>query len=142
MRLPRWLGAVLDAVCEGCVSDVKGRMSGFSCRWATPNDNSWGTWLLQIAPTVIEIAGGKDDGTTGFDFVDVDLLAVPQCLDEVESFTYDPDYGDQPRLTHVGKKDQQEIVIEIYVTPFKDDEPNTVFDVNFGRWRQKPADEG
>jgi hypothetical protein len=35
----------------------------------------------------------KDDGATGFDFVDVDLLALPQCLDEVETFAYDPDYG-------------------------------------------------
>ena len=55
-----------------------------------------GTWLLQIAPSVIEISGGKDDGSTGFDFVDVDLLALPKCLDEVESFDYDPDYGEGP----------------------------------------------
>src|ERR1700739_4074318 len=104
MTPPEWLEKLVGAVCEACVSDVKGRMSGFSYRWAEPENNSWGTWLLEIAPSVIEIAGGKDDGATGFDFVDVDLLALPKCLEEVESFDYDPDYGEDPHLTLAGKK--------------------------------------
>jgi hypothetical protein len=62
------------------------------CR-AKPQDNHWGIWLLEVAPSVLEIGRGKDDGATGFDFVDVDLLTLPKCLDEVESFAYDPDYG-------------------------------------------------
>src|SRR3954454_11841522 len=104
MKLPKWLGQLMGSVCEACVSDVKGRMRGFSHRGAEPKDNSWGMWLLQIAPAVIEIAGGKDDGSEGFDFVDVDLLALPRCLDEVESCAYDPDFGKEPHLTLVGKK--------------------------------------
>ena len=122
MKMPRWLAHVLDSVWEACVNDVKGRMSGISCRWAKPDDNSWGTWLLEVAPSVIEISGGKDDGATGFDFVDVDLLALPKCLDAVESFAYDPDYGKEPRLILVGTKRGREIVIQIYFAPFEDDE--------------------
>ena len=141
MKLPKWLGQVLDSICEACVSDVKGRMSGFGYRWAKPEDNAWGTWLLLLAPSVIEIAGGKDDGATGFDFVDVDLLAVPKCLDEVESFSYDPEYGDEPHLTLVGKKGKRDLVVEIYFIPFEDAEPDTVFDVNSGGWRQKATDD-
>lgn len=141
MRLPKWLEGLLDSVCAACVSDVKGRMSGFSCRWAKPDENSWGTWLLEVAPSVLEIAGGKDDGATGFDFVDVDLLALPQCLDEVESFAYDPDYGEEPHLTLSGKKGRREIVVQVYFMPFEDAEPATVFDVNRGTWREKRADE-
>ena len=102
--LPNWLEEVLAAVCEACMNDVKGRMSGFSYRWSKPEDNSWGTWLLMIAPSVIEISGGRDDGGTGFDFVDADLLALPKCLDEVESFDYDPSYGEEPHLTLTGTK--------------------------------------
>jgi hypothetical protein len=98
MKVPKWLERLLASVCDACVNDVKGRMSGLSYRWAKPEDNSWGTWLLQIAPSVIEIVGGKDDGETVFDFVDVDLLALPQCLDEVETFAHDPDFGNVPRL--------------------------------------------
>ena len=90
---------------------------------------------MQIGPSVIEIVGGKDDGDIGFDFVDVDLLALPKCLDEVECFVYDPDYGRESHLTLAGKKDKREIVIEIYFEPFEDDEPNTIFDVNAGGWR-------
>ena len=140
MTLPKWLEAVLDAVCEACVSDVKGRMSGFSYRWARRRDNSWGTWLLRVAPSVLEISGGKDDGATGFDFVDADLRALPACLDEVESFTYDPDYGEHPHLTLVGKKAARDVVVEVYVAPFHDDALATVFDVNSGSWRDKPPD--
>jgi hypothetical protein len=135
--MPDWLEELLGSACEACVDDVKGRMSGLSCRWATPQDNSWGAWLLQIAPSVVEISGGKEDGSTGFDFVDVDLLALPKCLDEVESFAYDPDYGEEPRLTLAGTKGGREVVVEVYFEPFDDDKPTTVFDANFGGWRDK-----
>jgi len=141
MSGPPWLEELLDSLCEACVNDVNGRMSGFSYRWSEPADNGWGAWLLRIAPSVIEIAGGQDDGATGFDFVDVDLLALPTCLDEVESLVYDPDYGCDPHLTLTGKKHNREIVVDIYFAPFEDDDANTVFDVNAGRCRHKRVDE-
>ena len=137
MNMPKWFDQLFASVCDACVSDVKGRMSGFSCRWAKPKQNQWGAWLLQIASSVIEIVGGKDDGDSGFDFVDVDLLALPACLDEVEAFAYDPDYGEEPRLTLIGTKGKHEVVVEIYFEPFGDDEAQTVFDANFGGWREK-----
>src|SRR5262245_23035614 len=137
MKLPKWLEELLGSLFEACVNDVKGRMSGFSYRWSKPEDNGWGTWLLQIAPSVLEISGGKDDGATGFDFVDVDLLALPKCLDQVESFTYDPNYGQEPHLTMVGTKGKREVVVEVYFEPFADDEPSTIYDVNAGGWRDK-----
>jgi hypothetical protein len=94
-----------------------------------------------IAPSVIEISGGKNDGSIGFDFVDVDLLALPQCLDQVDSFSYDPDYGQEPHLALTGKKGKREVVIEIYFEPFDDDEAETIFDVNIGGWLDKRSDE-
>lgn len=141
MPLPKWLDEVIGSVCDACISDTKGRMSGFSYRLSKPQDNSWGTWLLMIAPAVVEISGGKNDGSTGFDFVDVDLLALPQCLDEVESFSYDPDYRRLPRLTLTGITGKSEVVIEIYFEPFDDDHAETIFDVNIGDWRDKRTDE-
>jgi hypothetical protein len=132
MKTPKWLEDLATSVCEACISDIKGRMSGFSYRWSRPQDNAWGTWLLRVAPSVIEIVGGKEDGTSGFDFVDVDLLALPRCLDEVESFAYDPDYGADPHLTLTGKKGKREVVIEVYFEPFENDEPHSVLDVNAG----------
>jgi hypothetical protein len=142
MKLPAWLEELLDAACNACISETKGRMSGFSYRWARPEQNYWGTWLVQIAPSVLEISGGPDDGATGFDYVDVDLLALPKCFNEVESFTYDPDYGAEPRLLLVGRKRKHEVVVEVYFAPFDDDEPSTVFDVNRGGWRDRPTDAG
>ncbi len=142
MKTPKWLEGLLDAVCNACVNDVKGRMSGFSFRWSKPEDNAWGAWLVMVAPSVIEFSGGRDDGATGFDFVDVDLLALPKCLDEVESFAYDPDYGNEPHLLLVGKKGKREVVVEVHFEPFEDDDPQTIFDVNRGGWRDKQAGEG
>ncbi len=121
-------------------SSDKGRMSGFSGRWAEPENNQCGTWLLEVAPSVVEISGGKDDGDTVFDFVDVDLLALPKCLDEAEWFSYDPDYGNVPHLSLGGKRREQEVVVQIFFEPFEDDDPQTIFDVNRGGWRDKEAD--
>jgi len=55
VKSPKWLEDLMSSVCNACISDVKGRMSGFSYRWSKPEDNSWGTWLLMIAPSVIEV---------------------------------------------------------------------------------------
>jgi hypothetical protein len=59
----------------------------------------------------------------------------------VESFAYDPDYGERPHLTLVGKKGGHEVVAEIFFQPFEDAEPDTVFDVSLGGWRDKRPDE-
>jgi hypothetical protein len=142
MNAPRWMSELLGDIFEACVSDVNGRMSGFSYQWAKPANNHWGTWLIQLAPSVVEMSGGKDDGADIFDFVDVDLLALPKCLDEVESFTYDPDHGQEPRITLVGRKGKRDVVVEIYIEPFPDDEPTAVFDLNAGAWRDKRSEGG
>jgi len=71
--------------------------------------------------------------------VDVDLVSVPKCLDEVESFSCDPAFGESPRLTLRGKKGKCEGVVEIYFEPFEGDEPQTVLDVNRGAWGKKRA---
>ncbi|CAN5171858.1 hypothetical protein BH10PLA2_BH10PLA2_28750 [soil metagenome] len=139
MKTPKWVDELLGELCDACVSDVKGRMSGLSCRYARPSENALGDWLLLIAPSAMEIAGGQEDGSTGFDFVDVDLLALPGCLDEVESFAYDSDFGNDAHLTLLGKKGKRDVVVKIYFEPFGEDEPSTVFDANACTWREKKA---
>jgi hypothetical protein len=39
----------------------------------------------------------------------------------------------------VGKKGKREVVVSIYFEPFDEDEPETIFDVNSGGWRDKRA---
>jgi len=36
MKSPKWLAELDDSVCEACLGDVKGRMSGFSYRCSKP----------------------------------------------------------------------------------------------------------
>jgi hypothetical protein len=142
MKPPRWISELFDDIFEACVSELKGRMSGFSYQWARPADNHWGDWLLRIAPSLVEMSGGKDDGAAAFDFVDVDLLSLPKCLDEVEFFAYYPDSGEEPHLTLIGRKGKRDVVVEIYFQPFPDEEPRAVFDFNSKSWRDKPSERG
>jgi hypothetical protein len=138
MTPPDWLEALMHAVCRACVSEVRGRMSGFSFRWAEPDGNPLGTWLLQIAPAVVEVAGGREDGAVGYDGVDADLLALPGCLDAVESFAYDPGLGgEEPHLTLDGRLGGRQVTVEVYFEPFEGDEAQTIFDANLGGWREK-----
>jgi hypothetical protein len=139
MKPPRWISELFDEVAATCVDEIKGRMSGFSWQWSKPQDNACGTWLLQIAPASMEITGGNDDGAIVFDFMDVDLMALPNCLDEVQSFTHDPDYGREPHLALIGRKGRRDVVVEIYLQPLPDDEPTTVLDVNCGTWGENPS---
>jgi hypothetical protein len=69
------------------------------------------------------------------------LLALPTCLDEVESFSYDADCGLDLDLTLTGTKHHHEIVVEVHFAPFEDDEANNIFDANAGTWRDKTMDE-
>jgi hypothetical protein len=52
-----------------------------------------------------------------------------------------PYSGERPHLILAGKKGKQEVTVEIYFDPFDDDKPSTVFDVNFGGWRENLTDE-
>jgi hypothetical protein len=139
MKQPAWLGELAGLVIAACVSEVKDRLSGFSYRWSRPGQ-LLGHWLRAVAPSLLEVAGGNHGGATGSAFVDVNLLALAACLDDVESFTYDPNGGDNPHLTLVGKRAGRDVVVEVYLVPFDDDGPSTVFDVNTGSWRDKPPD--
>ena len=140
MKFPMWLEQLFDSISDSCVSDVKGRMSGYSYRWSQPDENLCGAWLLEIAPSVIEICGGKVDGTSGFGFAHVDLLALPNCLDKVE-FNCDPLDGEEPHLTLIGQKTKREVVVKIFFKPFDDDCPSRVFDMNVGGWRERREDQ-
>ena len=62
-------------------------------------------------------------------------MALPKCLDEIESFAYDPDYGEKPHLTLVGKKGKRKVVVEIYFEPFDDDEKRVFVGLGIGPLR-------
>jgi hypothetical protein len=40
----------------------------------------------------------------------------------------------------VGRKAARDVVVEVRLAPFDDDEPSAVFDVNWGSWRDRPPD--
>jgi hypothetical protein len=45
-----------------------------------------------------------------------------------------------PHLSLAGKRSEQEVVVQIFFEPFEDDDPQTIFDVNRGGWRDKGTD--
>jgi len=113
-----------------CVNDVKVARADFLTD-GVGQKTFVGTWLLQIAPPVIEISGGKDDGDTVFDFVDVDLLPCRSVLRKwshsattLTRRTSSFDAHGQKGKTRSRGRDLFE--------PFEEDEPQTLFDVNRG----------
>lgn len=140
--VPSVLQNVVDDACWASVSEVKGRMSGFSLRLVF--DESWPAWIIQLAPEPGELVGGEDDGAKIFDHVDIDLLALPRCVDDVESFSFDPGMPhleEGPHVQLVGTKQECHVVVQIYLYPFRDDSTGWVFDANQGQWRPPKGDE-
>jgi hypothetical protein len=90
MSMPKWLKPLVESVCDSCICEVKGRMTGFSIYWSRPSDNGWGVWLVDVAPVPIELVGGANDGETVFDPVDVGLLRLPGALDNTAVCAYHP----------------------------------------------------
>ena len=139
----KWLKRLVGKVCEACVNEVKGRMSGFNFRWSAPDDNSWGCWLIGVAPEPLELVeNGPNDGDGIFDPVDVDLLRLGQVLSQVESLTYEPgSQYDQPHIQMTGRYGKREVVVHVFFEPFDDVEAERVFDAVNKCWRLKKQDD-
>lgn len=141
MKNPKWLKNLVRKVCRCCLCSIKGRMSGFSFKYSTPDDNAWGTWLIEIAPEALELVeNGPHDGQGIFDPVDVDLLELPSVLTEVESLAYHPGSPhDEPHILLTGSYKKHEVVVRIFFRPFEDAEPDRVFDAVNKCWRDKKS---
>jgi hypothetical protein len=138
-RMPRWLKTLIESVCDGCLCGGQGRMSGFYLRWAEPSNNDWETWLIDIAPTKVELVGGADDGEMVFDPVHVDLLALAQVLTRTSLFLFHSacSQGDRAHFVLGGRQGKRQLAIRIWLEPFEDEEPSLVYDVREKCWRPK-----
>jgi hypothetical protein len=135
--IPTVVRTAADAAFKTCIGDEKGRGTGFCFRLL--HDDLEDTWIIQIAPEPGELVGGKGDGESIFDPIDVDLLTLPACLDFVGAFSYDPGtphLQQGPNIRLVGDKEGQRIAIQINLFPFGDTEASWVFDTNQGEWRE------
>lgn len=138
MAMPKWLKVVIESVCHSCVGEDRERTTGFSLRWSKPSANSWGVWLVDLAPEPVELVGGADDGDEVFDLVDVDLLAMPHALDSAEVFAYQSASPREPaHFLLAGIQAGRELTVRLWLEPFADDEPTLVYDVCARRWRPK-----
>jgi len=143
MKRRKWSDKLVERVCLACVSDVKGRMSGFTYRLSPPDDNGWGVWLLEVAPELLELVErGPHDGDGIFDLVDIDLLELPRALTVVESFAYDPGSPDElPHIVLTGNYKKREVTVRVFFQPFDDTEAERVYDAVNNCWREKKGDD-
>jgi hypothetical protein len=138
MSMPKWLKPLVESVCDSCICDVKGRMTGFSIYWSKPSDNGWGVWLVDVAPAPVELVGGANDGETVFDPVDVDLLRLHDALDSTTVCAYHTATPDESaHFILEGTKGKREVAVRIWLEPLVDDEPDVVYDVCERCWRAK-----
>jgi hypothetical protein len=86
-----------------------------------------------------EMYGGKGDGEEIFDAPTIDLKALIELVDGVETFSYEPvtdngaGYREGDRIELWGEK----VLLKIFLQPFEEEDPQWVLDGIKKQWRRK-----
>ncbi len=125
--MPDWADKLCDAIAA--TIEFKGMADIEAFFWA-PDETSWGTNLLEVAPAVMEIVeAGPNDGEHVFGIVhNFDLLALQGNFEQVDALTFGFENDGQPTVTLEGKFEGNEVVVLIYFRPFKDEVADDVAD--------------
>jgi hypothetical protein len=118
--MPDWADKLCDAIAATIEFNGVADIEAFF--WA-PDETSWGTNLLEVAPAVMEIVeAGPNDGEHVFGIVhNFDLLALKENFEEVDALTFGFENDGQPTVTLEGKFEGNEVVVLIYFRPFQDE---------------------
>lgn len=139
-RTPRWLAKLINGVLEACAC---GRVTGYDLYWTTPRENRTGQWHVELAPELVEVMGGPDDGASTYDPVSVDLLALQRCFTSLEACSYCGDHSPEGAALHVaGKVGRREVLVDVHLQPFEEAEASVATDDSGNYWEKAaPLDE-
>lgn len=117
---PAWAMELNEEVLD-CIEGF----SFFETRYYAPDENEYGSHLLEIAPAKLEIAeAGEHDGDEVFDSnFDVDLLGLKRVFGRVHYFHSETDYETLSRKFSLEATYQRRtVVLVIRTVPFDDAE--------------------
>jgi len=125
----RWIEKFLDQLETAIKWQSPGTMS-----WRFHEDENW----LRLAPSLVELVGGADDGEAVYPFFSLHLSNLMEIFDELPEMSWD---GMNNEFSVEGKIDGDDAWITISREPFDDEEPEDVFDPKGGIRKKKPPTE-
>lgn len=125
----RWIEKFLDQLDTAIEWQSPGTMS-----WRFHEDENW----LRLAPSLVELVGGADDGEAVYPFFSLHFLNLMGIFDELPEMSWD---GMNNEFSVEGKIDGDDAWITISREPFEDEEPEDVFDSQGGIRKKKPLTE-
>ena len=121
-----WVNKFLDKLGEVLELKSPGKVS-----WRY---NEFEDWLL-VAPSVLELAGGANDGESVYPFFALHVSDLSEIFDEPPELFWDT-MNDE--FSVQGKIDGDDAWITIFRNPFEDDEPDDIVDPNGAIRKKKP----
>jgi hypothetical protein len=125
----RWVEKVLDQLEQSLEWQSPGALS-----WRFHEDEHW----LRLAPSVVELVGGADDGESVYPFFSLHLSYLIEIFDQLPEMIWNT-MGNEFSLE--GKINGEDAWITFSRDPFDDEEPQDVLDPNGGIRRKTPPKE-
>ena len=125
----RWLEKVLDQLDQALEWQSPGAIS-----WRFHEDENW----LGLAPSVVELVGGADDGESVYSFFSLHLSHLIEIFDELPEMLWNTMTNE---FSLEGKIDGEDAWITLSREPFDDEEPEEVLDPKGGIRKKKPPKE-
>jgi hypothetical protein len=122
----RWVEKVLDQLDQSLEWQSPGALS-----WRLHEDEHW----LRLAPSVVELVGGADDGEAVYSFFSLNVSHLIEIFDQLPEMLWNI-MSDEFSLE--GKINGEDAWITFSRKPFDDEEPQDVLDPNGGIRKKKP----
>ena len=116
----RWVEKFLDQLSEALEQRSPGTMS-----WRFHEDENW----LRVAPALVELIGGADDGEPVFPFYSLHVSHLLEIFDELPEMLWDTMSNE---FSVEGQIDGDDAWITFSQDPFDDEEPQEVLDPQGG----------
>jgi hypothetical protein len=125
----RWVEKVLDQLDQSLEWQSPGALS-----WRFHEDENW----LRLAPSVVELVGGADDGESVYSFFSLNISHLIEIFDQLPEMLWNT-RSDEFSLE--GKINGEDAWITLSREPFDDEEPQNVLDPKGGIREKKPPKE-
>jgi len=121
-----WIEKALDKIGEAVEWQSMGTLS-----WRFNDIENW----LLLAPGLVELVGGPDDGESVYPFYSLDVSHLVEVFDEPPAMRWD---NMNNEFSVEGKIDGDEAWITFCKEPFDDEEPEDVLDPKGGMRKKRP----
>jgi hypothetical protein len=125
----RWMEKVLDRLEQALEWQSPAAIS-----WRYDEEENW----LRLAPSVVELVGGADDGESVYSFFTLNISHLIEIFDALPEMLWNTMRNE---FSLEGKIEGDDAWITLSKEPFDDEEPQEVLDPKGGIRKKKPPKE-